>query len=77
MFHDFKFSYVNIFIIFFIGVVKLKVYFYKSNHSSLALPSGIYKIYKYIFCVCNMPNLDPWVNQNNNDYKDTATKIIC
>ena len=30
---------------------------------------GIYQIYKYIFCVCNMPNLDPWVNQNNN-YED-------
>ena len=23
-----------------------------------------------------MPNLDPWVNQNNNDYEDTATKTI-
>ena len=23
-----------------------------------------------------MPNLDPWVNQNNNDYKETATKTI-
>ena len=43
---------------------------------SLSLPSGIYQIYKYIFCVCNMPNLDPWVNQNNNDYEDTATKTI-
>ena len=27
------------------------------------LPHGIYQIYKYIFCVCNMPNLEPWVNQ--------------
>jgi len=23
-----------------------------------------------------MPNLDPWVKQNNNDYEDTATKTI-
>ena len=23
-----------------------------------------------------MPNLDPWINQNNNDYEDTATKTI-
>ena len=23
-----------------------------------------------------MPNLDPWVNQNNNDYEDTPTKTI-
>ena len=23
-----------------------------------------------------MPNLDPWVNQNNNDYKDMTTKTI-
>jgi len=23
-----------------------------------------------------LPNLDPWVNQNNNDYKETATKTI-
>jgi hypothetical protein len=21
-----------------------------------------------------MPNLDPWINQNNNDYNDTTTK---
>ena len=23
-----------------------------------------------------MPNLDPWVNQNNNDYEDTPTETI-
>ena len=23
-----------------------------------------------------MPNLDPWVNQNNNNYEDTATNTI-
>ena len=23
-----------------------------------------------------MPNLDPWVNQNNNDYEDMTTKTI-
>ncbi len=23
-----------------------------------------------------MPNLDPWVKQNNHDYEDTATKTI-
>ena len=23
-----------------------------------------------------MPNLDPWVNQNNNDYEDMITKTI-
>jgi hypothetical protein len=23
-----------------------------------------------------LPNLDPWINQNNNDYEDTATKTI-
>ena len=23
-----------------------------------------------------MPNLDPWVNQSNNDYKDITTKTI-
>ena len=23
-----------------------------------------------------MPNLDPWVNQNNYDYEDTATKTV-
>ena len=43
---------------------------------SLSLSHGIYQIYKYIICVCNMPNLDPWVNQNDNDYENTATKTI-
>jgi hypothetical protein len=33
-------------------------------------------MYKYIFYVCNIPNLDPWVNQNNNDYQDMTTKTI-
>ena len=33
-------------------LVFLQVY----SLSSLSLPSGIYQIYKYIFCVCNMPN---------------------
>ena len=23
-----------------------------------------------------MPNLDPWVNENNYDYEDTATKTV-
>ena len=46
--------------------------FYKSILSSLSLPHGIYQIYKYIFCVCNMPNLDHWVNQN----EDITTKTI-
>jgi uncharacterized NAD(P)/FAD-binding protein YdhS len=23
-----------------------------------------------------MPNLDPWVNQNNNDYADMTTKTL-
>ena len=23
-----------------------------------------------------MPNLDPWVSQNNNNYEDTATNTI-
>jgi ribosome biogenesis GTPase A len=23
-----------------------------------------------------MPNLDPWINQYNNDYEDTATKTV-
>jgi hypothetical protein len=41
----------------------------------LSLPHGIYQIYKYIFCVCTMPNLHPWVNQNNN-YEDMITKTI-
>ncbi|MGZ5486049.1 MAG: hypothetical protein ACXWFB_09105, partial [Nitrososphaeraceae archaeon] len=31
--------------------------------------------YKYIFCVCTMPNLDPWINQNSN-YEDMTTKTI-
>ena len=53
-------------------VVFLQVYFFLS----LSLPHGIYQIYKYIFCVCNMPNLDPWVNQNNNDYEDMTTKTV-
>ena len=52
-------------------VVFLQVYFFPS----LSLPHGIYQIYKYIFCVCTMPNLDPWVNENNN-YEDTATKTV-
>ncbi len=52
-------------------LVFLQVYFFPP----LSLPHGIYQIYKYIFCVCNMPNLDPWVNQNN-DYKDITTKTI-
>jgi hypothetical protein len=43
---------------------------------SLSLPQGVSLIYKYNFCVCVIPNLDPWVNQNNNDYEDTATKTI-
>jgi hypothetical protein len=42
----------------------------------LSFPSGIYQIYKYIFCVCNIPNLHPWVNQNNNNYEDMTTKTI-
>ena len=52
-------------------VVFLQVYFFPS----LSLPHGIYQIYKHIFCVCNMPNLDPWVNQYNN-FEDTATKTV-
>ena len=32
-------------------LVFLQVY----SLSSLSLPSGIYQIYKYIFCVCNKP----------------------
>jgi hypothetical protein len=32
--------------------------------SSFSLPHGIYQIYKYIFFVCILPNLDPWINQN-------------
>ena len=56
-----------------INIISNKQQLYRSA-ISLSLPSGIYQIYKYIFCVCNMPNLDPWVNQNNNDYEDTATK---
>ena len=53
-------------------VVFLQVYFFPS----LSLPHGIYQIYKHIFCVCNMPNIDPWVNQYNN-FEDTATKTVC
>ena len=74
----FKFSAVIIFIIFFIRIDRTNLLYSSSIYSfslSLSLPSGIYQIYKYIFCVCNMPNLDPWVNQNNN-YEDTATKTI-
>ena len=41
----------------------------------LSLSPCIYQIYKYIFCVCNMPNLDPWVNQNNK-YEDMTPKTI-
>ena len=52
-------------------VVCLQVYFFPS----LSLPHGIYQIYKSIFCVCNMPNLDPWVNQYNN-FEDTTTKTV-
>jgi hypothetical protein len=52
-------------------VVCLQVYFFPS----LSLPHGIYQIYKSIFCVCNMPNLDHWVNQYNN-FEDTTTKTV-
>ena len=53
-------------------VVFLQVYSFTLSPS---LPYDIYQIYKYIFYVCNIPNLDPWINQNN-DYEDTATKTI-
>ena len=53
------------------GCISTRLFFY-----SLSLSHSIYQIYKYIFCVCNMPNLDPWVNQYNNNYEDTATKTI-
>jgi hypothetical protein len=59
-----------------LGLINLNVCIPTSLFLSLSLPHGIYQIYKYIFCVCNMPNLDPWVNQNNNDYEDTATKTV-
>ena len=49
-------------------VVFLQVY----SFPSLSLSHGIYQIYKYLFCVCTMPNLDPWVNQN----EDMTTKTI-
>ena len=32
-----------------------------------SLPQCIYPIDKYLFCVCIMPNLDPWINQNNSN----------
>ena len=52
------------------------LYSYKSVlFLSFSLPHGIYQIYKYIFCVCNIPKLDTWVNQNN-DYEDMTTKTI-
>ncbi len=77
MFYNIKFSYVIIFLIFFIRIVKLNGCILSSIFfSSLSLSHSIYLIYKYIFCVCNMPNLDPWVKHNNNDYEDTPTKTI-
>ena len=54
-----------------LNVCILKVYFFPS----LSLPHGIYQIYKYIFCVCTMPNLDPWVNQNENMTTNTINKF--
>ena len=63
--------------IFFIRIVKLNGCIPTSLFfPSISLPAGIYQIYKDIFCVCNMPNLDPWVNENNYDYEDTATKTV-
>ena len=34
------------------------------------------KFINTFFVFGNMPNLDPWVNQNNNDYEDMTTKTI-
>jgi hypothetical protein len=59
-----------------LGLIKINGCIFTSLFfPSLSLPHGIYQIYKYIFCVCNMPNLDTWVNQYNN-YEDKATKTI-
>ena len=41
---------------------------------SFSLSSCIYRIDKYLFCVCIMPNLDPWINQNEEHM--VATKTI-
>jgi hypothetical protein len=38
----------------------------------LSLPHGIYQIDNHLFCVCIMPNLDPWINQNE-EHIDTNT----
>ena len=65
--------------IFLLGLIKLNCLILQvySFSLSLSLSHGIYQIYKYFFCVCNVPNLDPWVNQNNNNnYEDTVTKTI-
>ena len=52
-------------------IVFLQVYSF-----SLSLPvlQVSIKFINTFFYVYNMPNLDPWVNQNNNDYEDMQQK---
>jgi hypothetical protein len=42
---------------------------------SLSLSRCIYQIYKYIFCVGIIPNLDPWVNQTEDMTTNTINKF--
>ena len=44
---------------------------YKSNHSSHC----IYQLINTPFCVCIMPNLDPWINQNNSNKSEEHIAI--
>ena len=52
-------------------IVFLQVY---SFPLSPCLTVSIKFINTFFVCVCNMPNLDPWVNQYNNDYEDIDYK---
>jgi hypothetical protein len=39
----------------------------KQVTSPLSLSQCIYQIDKYLFCLCIMPNLDLWINENNSN----------
>ena len=54
-------------------VVFFQVYFFASFSLTNVSIKFINTFFVYFV---KMPNLDPWVKQNNHDYEDTATKTI-
>ena len=52
--------------------VKINLYYKNqlTEDTLFSLPQRIYQIDKHLFCICIMPNLDPWINQNSNKMKN-------